>query len=451
MMKIYNSLSNELEEFKPNTPKHVTMYLCGPTVYNYLHIGNARNVVFFDVVARFFAREGYDVHFASNITDVDDKIIERAKAEHISEKEVTTFYTKAFLKDCADLQISSNIKRLYATEYIDDIIDFIQTLIQRDAAYEVDGTVFFSIDKLNTYAELSNQSIEHLLVGARIEKNEQKHSPIDFVLWKPTEDGLNWDSPWGRGRPGWHTECVTMIRSEFAGPIDVHAGGMDLKFPHHDNEIAQAQALGWDKLATYWMHNGFVELDNEKMSKSLGNFVLLKDAIAKYGAATIRYWLLSAHYRQPLMFSESILIEAREIVEKMQETYVNAVTQLKLLKYLTKGTISSEIVIEQQKKFIEAMKTDFNTANAMTVLHEVIKQINIHLRQGEKSFGVLVQYLTLLEEIENILQLFIVKEVHVSEDDILMYHDWKNAKAVKDFKKADTLRQQLAEKGIQVR
>jgi len=451
MIQLTNSLSNELEELRPQKEGVISLYLCGPTVYNYIHVGNARNVVFFDTVARFLAHVGYDVEFVSNITDVDDKIIERAKEEGKTEKELTTFYANAFLADTKALGVSSNIKRLYATEAMPEIIAFIEELVAQDAAYVVDGNVFFAIDKTDHYAELSHQSIEHLLVGARIAQNEDKKNPLDFALWKATEDGINWESPWGKGRPGWHTECVALIRKAFGGPIDIHAGGMDLKFPHHDNEIAQAKAIGWPKLATYWMHNGFVELDDEKMAKSLGNFVLLKDAIAQYGPAAVRYWLLSTHYRQPLMFSEAMLLEAKQITEKMQQSYVMASTQLKLHKYPINGAISSERVIEQQEAFFAAMRADFNTANAITVLHEVIKQVNIHVRQGEKSFSVLVQYLRLLALIDELLVLQIVTPPTITDEDIALYEAWNEAKAAKDFAKADALRDQLAKKGITAR
>jgi len=451
MIHIYNSLTNELEPLQTLQEGVVTMYLCGPTVYNYIHVGNARNVVFFDTVARFLTFEGFDVSFASNITDVDDKIIERAKIEEKSEKALTTFYTNAFLADARALGVSSDIKRLYATEEIPSMIELIEELIARGFAYEVNGTVFFAIDKINTYAELSHQTIDHLLVGARIEQNADKRSPLDFVLWKATTEGINWDSPWGRGRPGWHTECIALIRRQFGGPIDIHGGGMDLKFPHHDNEIAQAKAIGWSHLATYWMHNGFVELAEQKMAKSLGNFVLLKDALAQYGAAAVRYWLLSVQYRQPLMFSEEILLEAKNITQKMRETYRAAYTQLKLHNYPINGTISSERVIEQRERLLAALRSDFNTANALTVLHEVIKQMNIHLRQGEKSFGVLMQYLLLLTIIDELLVLQIAQPLTILPEDVNLYEQWREAKRMRDFAQADALREQLTKKGIVVR
>jgi len=451
MIEIINSVSNKLEPLQTLEKDKVSLYLCGPTVYNYIHVGNARNVVFFDTVARFLSFEGYEVDFASNITDVDDKIIERARAEGKSEKELTIFYANAFLSDCKRLGVSDKISRLYATDNIDAMITLVEELIARDVAYVVEGTVFFEIEKISQYGELSHQSIEHLLVGARIEQNEAKRSPLDFVLWKATTEGINWESPWGRGRPGWHTECIALIRQHFGGPIDIHGGGMDLKFPHHDNEIAQAKALGWSQLATYWLHNGFVELDDEKMAKSLGNFVLLKDALEKYGSAAIRYWLLSVQYRQPLMFSEDILLDAKHITAKMHQTYQNAYTQLKLHKYFVKGTISSERVIEQQEQFLTALRTDFNTANAITVLHEVIKQVNIHLRQGEKSFSVLVQYLLLLTMIDELLVLQIVSEPTITDGDIALYEAWLDARKEKNFIEADALRATLANKGINVR
>lgn len=451
MIKIYNNLTNELEPFKPIKENTVQMYICGPTVYNYIHIGNARPVVFFDVVARYFSYSGYTVAATSNLTDIDDKIIERAQLEGVTEKEITEKYGNAFLADCAALNVLPMTKRLYATAYITEIIAFIEQLISVGAAYEVNGTVYFDISKIDTYAELSNQSMEHLIVGARIEENFDKKSPIDFVLWKPTTTGLKWSSPWSEGRPGWHTECVAMIDANFGGPIDIHGGGMDLKFPHHDNEIAQAKAIGWKKLATYWMHNGFVETENEKMSKSLGNFSLAKDVIDAFGAKTVRFWLLSVHYSQPLTFTDKILEEAKQIVEKIEQTIEDAQVQLKLFDYSIKKEISSEIVYEQQKQFKDAMDWDFNTPNAITVVHEIIKQMNIHLRQGEKSFGVLAQYLVLYQEIDTVLGLQLYREIDVDDEAKNLFKQWNSAKQDKNYQVADELRTALLTKNIRVR
>jgi len=451
MIKIYNSQSEKLEDFVPRVPGEVSMYVCGPTVYNNIHIGNARPVVFFDVVHRYLSHQGFNVHYCSNITDVDDKIINKAIEMGKTEKEISQKYTESFLSDCNSLQISKKTKRLYATDYIEEMYDFIQKLIDNGHAYEKKNSVYFDVNSLDKYAELSHQQINQLIVGARIEENEDKKSPIDFALWKTTNEGIKWQSPWGCGRPGWHTECVTMIASEFAGPIDIHGGGMDLKFPHHDNELAQSYGIGWDTLAKYWMHNGFVEINNEKMSKSLGNFLTLKEAIAQYGTKAVRYWLLSVHYRQPLTFSDEILLEAEEITEKMQNSYEDAYISLKMNNFSVNSTINSEIVIVERDKFIAAMNNDFNTANVITVLHEVMKQINIHLRQGAKSFGVLVQYLTLIEEIESVLMIGIVNKITINEEEREYYQRWKTAKVNKDFAKADEYRTLLAEKNIRVR
>lgn len=451
MIKLYNTLSNEVEPLVLNEPNVVNMYVCGPTVYNYIHIGNARPVVFFDTVVRFLKSQGYHVNYASNITDVDDKIINEADKAGISEKELTQQYIAEFLFDCESLHVDMGVKRLLATEHISSIIHFIEKLIAIGFAYEVNGTVYFAINEAAQYAELSKQKMEDLLSGARIEHNPDKHHDVDFVLWKPTTMGIKWDSPWGEGRPGWHTECVAMIADEFGGPIDIHGGGMDLKFPHHDNEIVQAKAIGWNKLATYWMHNGFVELDEQKMSKSEGNFFTAREVVETYGAKAVRYWLLSAHYRQPLTFSADILLELQDLVGKMELSYQDAIVQLKLNNYATKSELTSEIVKEQYDKFIEVMSHDFNTANAITVVQESLKQLNIHMRQGEKSFGVLVQYITLLRQFDDILQIGFTTDVLVTETDQQLYMEWKLAKQNKDFAKADLIRDELLTKDIRVR
>ncbi|MGL5042255.1 MAG: cysteine--tRNA ligase [Culicoidibacterales bacterium] len=451
MINIFDNRTRELKEFIPINKNRVRMYVCGPTVYNYIHIGNARPAVFFDVVSRYFMYQGYEVDFVSNITDIDDKIIQRAQEEGVTEQEITQKYSEAFLEDCAKLGVCLTTKRLYATEYITEIITYIQRLIAAEVAYVVNGSVYFDIAKIDVYAELSKQSIAGMQIGARIEENLEKKSAIDFNLWKPTTKGLNWDSPWSRGRPGWHTECVAMIEAHFGGPIDIHGGGMDLKFPHHDNEIAQAKALGCNVLANYWMHNGFVELDTQKMSKSLGNFSLATDVIEQYGAKAVRFWLLSVQYSQPLAFSPDILLETQQIVEKMQQMYEDVTTQLKINNYLAKNLISSERVYEQQQKFEAAMNNDFNTANAITTLHEITKQMNIHLRQGEKSYGVLSQYAMLFSKIDEVLGLNLAIEITIDAPTIQTYKSWQEAKASKDFITADKHRNALLAKNIRVR
>lgn len=450
VMKIFNSQTGMLETFTPIREGKVSMYVCGPTVYNYIHIGNARPVVFFDTVARFLATSGYEVHFVSNITDVDDKIIAKAQEEQVEETVITKRYTDAFLADSEKVNVSATVQRMFATEYIQEMIDMIATLIDKGIAYEQNGNVYFNVAKIKEYGALSHQDIEQLVVGARIEENIEKENPIDFTLWKATDTGVRWESPWSLGRPGWHTECASMIQTAFGGPIDIHGGGMDLKFPHHENELAHARGCGWDGLANYWMHNGFVEMNNEKMSKSLGNFTLLRDVVDAFGGNATRYWLLSVHYRQPISFSEETMKEAREIVERMEQSYQDASTLLQLHDYQVDLPITSEVVTKHQNDFFEAMDNDMNTANAITVLQEVFKQLNIHVRQGEKSFGVTSQYLKLIELIVDVLG-FSFEIVVVTDDLKKVYNDWQTARSNKDFATADELRNTLQEKNIRVR
>ena len=304
-IKLYNSLSNSLETFKPLHEGKVSMYVCGPTVYNYPHIGNMRPVVVFDTFRRFLTYVGYDVTYVSNFTDVDDKIIKEAQKENKSEKELTEFFINEFKK--TSLAIGSQIPSITpkVTEYIQAIISYIDQLVKLGAAYVVDGDVYFRVSKIKDYGALSGINVEDLMVGARIEENSKKESPLDFALWKTTSVGINWDSPWGKGRPGWHTECCVMIDTIFPDHfIDIHGGGYDLKFPHHENEIAQAEAMHRNKIANYWMHNAFINFGNEKMSKSLGNVVLAKDMIEKFSGPVTRLVILSAHYRQPVNFTD---------------------------------------------------------------------------------------------------------------------------------------------------
>lgn len=450
-LKIYNSLTNELEVFQPQEEGRVTMYVCGPTVYDYLHIGNARPLVIFDVIARYFREQNYDLYYVSNITDIDDKIINKATALEISEQEVTQKYTKAFLEDAQDLGNIGEIHRAFATDYMEQIIIFIEKLIDKKIAYVVDGDVYFSIDKAEKYYELSHQQMKNLDVGARITENHKKRNPQDFTLWKKTKIGIKWKAPWGEGRPGWHTECVAIIDSIFKGAIDIHGGGNDLKFPHHDNEIVQAKALDYPYLAKYWMHNGFVQIENEKMAKSTGNMVRLRDAMKQYGAMAVRLWLLMGHYRQPINFTDYALMQCKEIIEKMNETYSYVHVLLDLNKFNKKITLSSEKVIEHKSLFLQALEDDFNTANAITYVQEVLKLLNTHIRLGEKSFSVVAQYLQVLSWMCELLGLKLNSPIRVNATHEKAYNEWKKAKAAKDFTKADDIRELLANEGIYVR
>ena len=442
-IKFYNSLSNSLEDFQTIQDKKVSMYVCGPTVYNYPHIGNMRPVVVFDTLRRFLTYVGYDVTYVSNYTDVDDKIIKAAKQEGKSEKELTDFYIKEFEKTVKGIgsQIPTITPRV--TEYMDKIIAYIDNLVKIGAAYEKDGDVYFRVENIKDYGKLSGINVDDLRVGARVEENSQKESPLDFALWKKTEEGIKWDSPWGKGRPGWHTECCVMIDTIFPGDhIDIHGGGYDLKFPHHENEIAQAEATHHSKIAHFWMHNAFINFGNEKMSKSLGNVVLAKDMIAQYSGLVTRLVILNAHYRQAVNFTEETVKEAQQEAQKMQMAYKQAALKLQ----------SNKINIEEGKptyigKFIEALANDLNTANALAELYNVLKEINQQIRTKETDFKVLNDLFKTLTDMFYVLGLDIT---YVKFDDNIsrLYEEYLQSKENKDFAKSDEIRKLLTTKGV---
>ena len=442
-IKFYNSLSNSLEDFQTIQDKKVSMYVCGPTVYNYPHIGNMRPVVVFDTLRRFLTYVGYDVTYVSNYTDVDDKIIKAAKQEGKSEKELTDFYIKEFEKTVKGIgsQIPTITPRV--TEYMDKIIAYIDNLVKIGAAYERDGDVYFRVENIKDYGKLSGINVDDLRVGARVEENSQKESPLDFALWKKTEEGIKWDSPWGKGRPGWHTECCVMIDTIFPGDhIDIHGGGYDLKFPHHENEIAQAEATHHSKIAHFWMHNAFINFGNEKMSKSLGNVVLAKDMIAQYSGLVTRLVILNAHYRQAVNFTEETVKEAQQEAQKMQMAYKQAALKLQ----------SNKINIEEGKptyigKFIEALANDLNTANALAELYNVLKEINQQIRTKETDFKVLNDLFKTLTDMFYVLGLDIT---YVKFDDNIsrLYEEYLQSKENKDFAKSDEIRKLLTTKGV---
>ena len=442
-LKFYNSLSNSLEDFKTLEDKKVSMYVCGPTVYNYPHIGNMRPVVVFDTLRRFLTYIGYDVTYVSNYTDVDDKIIKAAKQEGKSEKELTDFYIKEFEKTVKGIgsQIPSITPRV--TEYIDKIIAYIDNLVKIDAAYEKDGDVYFRVEKIKDYGALSGINVEDLRVGARVEENSQKESPLDFALWKKTDEGIKWDSPWGKGRPGWHTECCVMIDTIFPRHyIDIHGGGYDLKFPHHENEIAQSEATHGNKIAHYWMHNAFINFGNEKMSKSLGNVVYAKDMIAQYGGPVTRLVILNAHYRQPVNFTDETVKEAEQVILRMQMAYKQAALKLQ----------SNNIDLNEGKplfinKFLEALANDLNTSNALAELYNILKDINQHIRSKETDFVLLNNLFKTLTDMFYVLGLDI-NYVKFDDEISSLYKEYLLSKENKDFAKSDEIRKILIEKGV---
>ena len=446
-IKFYNSLTNSVETFKPLKEKEVSMYVCGPTVYNYPHIGNMRPVVVFDTLRRFLMYLGYKVTYVSNFTDVDDKIIKAAQQENKSEKELTEFYIQEFKK--ATEGIGSMIPSITpkVTEYIPMIINYIDNLVKIGAAYVVDGDVYFRVSKIKDYGTLSGINIEDLIAGARVEENNKKESPLDFALWKKTDVGINWDSPWGKGRPGWHTECCVMIDTIFKDHfIDIHGGGYDLKFPHHENEIAQAEATHGNKIANYWIHNGFINFGNEKMSKSLGNIVYAKDMLEKYGGPVTRLVILNTHYRQPVNFTDDTVVAASSEVNKMMMIYRQMALKLQTMG-LDITSLERKEYEEYMTPFLSALADDLNTANALAELYNVIKLANQTIRQREVDASLLQKLFFALKDMFFVLGLDI-PFVTLSEEDKKLYDEYLQSKANKDFAKSDELRAILIERKI---
>lgn len=419
------------------------MYVCGATVYNYPHIGNMRPVVVFDTLRRFFTYVGYDVTYVSNFTDVDDKIIKEAEKQKKSEKELTEFYIREYQK--TTLEIGSLLPTISpkVTEYIDKIIVYVAKLVELEAAYVVEGDVFFRISKIKDYGCLSKININDLLVGARIEENDKKESPLDFVLWKKTESGINWDSPWGRGRPGWHTECCVMIDTIFEDHfIDIHGGGYDLKFPHHENEIAQAEAMHHNKIAKYWLHNAFINFGSEKMSKSLGNVLLAKDVIDKFGGPTCRLVILNTHYRQPVSFTEETINAASQEVNKLTFAYRQLALNLQINNYDFNLGHATNI-----DKFLESLADDLNTANALAEVYQTTKDANQILRNREINLQKAADLFKTLTDMFYVLGLDI-SYTRLTLEDKQIYHDYLQAKSLKDFALSDRLRSILIERNI---
>ena len=447
-VRLYNTLTNKLEEFKPLKENKVSCYVCGPTVYNYVHVGNLRPVVVFDVLRRLFLFLGYDVTFISNFTDIDDKIIKQAKIEGISEKEIAEKYIKAFEEARVGVNSLKPTYQPRVTETMDKIIDFIDTLVKKDFAYvSQDGDVYFRVSKVKDYGCLSNMKIDDLLEGARIEVNSSKESPLDFALWKNTDDeGIKFDSPWGKGRPGWHSECVVMINSLMEdGHIDIHGGGFDLKFPHHENEIAQEEAYCGHKIAHTWMHNGFINVDNVKMSKSLGNVILANDYINLYGGNTVRYLLLNTHYRAPVNFSNDLVDTAKKDLEKMSSTLNKLSIAIQRSGEADKNLLTKDD--ESLKEFVNALSDDLNTANALSEVYRELKESNVLLRNKDKTIADLNKKYQILRTMFDVLGL-VFDEVKLSDEDKDLLNRFDEARFNKQFDVADALRSELMGKNL---
>ena len=444
-MKLFNSMNQTIEEFKPIHEHEVNMYVCGPTVYNYPHIGNARPIVVFDTLKRTFQALGYKVKMVSNYTDVDDKIIKVAKECGVSEKEITEKFIKAYNDDRLALHAMMPDAAPRVTETMDAIIAFIELLVKKGHAYEIDGDVYFRVNSVESYGKLSNQQIDDLMVGARIDENSKKENPLDFTLWKRTDEGIQWNSPWSVGRPGWHTECVVMINKEFHGEhtIDIHGGGMDLKFPHHENEIAQSRAAYETPIANYWIHNGMVNIDGEKMSKSLGNVIWAKDMIEKIGGNVLRWVFLSAHYRSPLNINEEAIETAKKELQKVQTSLKQAYVKLALADV----EITDEAEDTLLTPFMDAMQDDMNTPNAFAALFETVKVLNQTIRQREVDLTFLQRIVKTVETMLDVLGIENNRLI-LSDEDKELHHKWKAAVKEKDFATAEDYRARLIEKGI---
>lgn len=443
-VKLYNSLTNQKEVFKPIKENEVTCYVCGPTVYNFVHIGNMRPVVTFDILRRLFIRLGNKVTFISNFTDIDDKIIKQAKEEGVSEKEIAEKYIEAFEQDRENIHSLKPDYQPRVTNTMKDIVDFIDQLVQKGFAYEVNGDVYFRVNKIKDYGTLSNMKIDDLVVGARIDENSLKKSPLDFTLWKKTEEGIKFDSPWSMGRPGWHSECVVMINKLVpGGHIDIHGGGFDLKFPHHENEIAQEEALHNHKIANYWMHNGFINVDNVKMSKSLGNVKRAVDLLKEYGGNTVRFVLINSYYRTPVNFSDELLLSAKKEVEKIEQTY----SKLSIKLQLAGVSLDSYDKELKSNEFIDALCDDLNTPNALTEMYKTLKEANVALRANPSDFELLTQLFFTLKDMIDLLGLKF-DLVKLTSEDIALYEEYNLSKANKDFEKSDQLRKILIERKI---
>ena len=440
---LYNSLGNKKELFKPIKEGKVSMYFCGPTVYSSPHIGNFRPPVVFDTLKNVLTYIGYDVTSVSNYTDVDDKIIKRAKELGITELELSNSVIKEFEEL---LKAVGSTKPTYTprpTVYMPQIIQYLKDLQDTGYAYEVDGDLYLRVKMIPNYGELSNNSIEELENGARIEVDSRKEDPIDFALWKKTTEGIKWASPWGEGRPGWHTECCVMINSLFPeqhGLIDIHGGGFDLKFPHHENEMAQAKAHNHNKLANYWIHNGFINLDKEKMSKSLGNIVLMKDVVKTYGGLAFRHFVLSSHYRAPAIFSDKSLLDSQKKVQQWESSLKKAYIKLAL----NDLEISD---VEMNEKVLSYLLDDLNTPNAITEVYEDNKILNNVLRQKEVDLKALQHASGVLKKDLEVLGFNFAYPV-ISLSDKKLFSEYYKAKDEKDFVQSDKLRQILIEKGL---
>lgn len=450
-IQIFNSLTRQKEVFKPIEEGKVRMYVCGPTVYNYIHIGNARPVIVYDTVRRYLTYRGYEVDYVSNFTDVDDKIIKAANELGEDVAELTERFIAAYFEDITALGAQKATSHPRVTDHMNEIIEFIDVLVQKGYAYESQGDVYYRTRKFKNYGQLSHQSVDDLKVGARIETGTKKEDPLDFALWKAAKLGeISWESPWGEGRPGWHIECSVMVHNHFGDTIDIHAGGQDLKFPHHENEIAQSEAYTDKKFSNYWMHNGYINIDNEKMSKSLGNFILVHDIIQQIDPQVLRFFILTVHYRNPINFAQDLVEAAANSLDRLRTTHQNLQHRLTATTNLVEVDATELKIIEDARQyFVESMDDDFNTANAITALFTISTAANKYLNAATTHADVLTAYKVALEELTAILgvQLAKTEELLDAEVDALIA-ERQQARKDRNFERSDEIRDILKEQNI---
>lgn len=457
MIQLYNTLTNKKEEFKPLAPKTLNMYVCGPTVYNYIHIGNARSAIAFDTVRRYFEFRGYKVNYVSNFTDVDDKIIRAGHELKMTTRQVADKFIKAFYEDTDALNIERATHNPRVVDMMNDIIDFVRVLVEKDYAYEAQGDVYYRARKFKNYGKLSGQSVDELEQGASARINsaetQRKEDPLDFALWKKAKEGeVSWNSPWGKGRPGWHIECSVMATKILGNTIDIHAGGQDLEFPHHENEIAQSEAKTGQKFANYWLHNGFVTIGekDEKMSKSLGNFITVHDLLKKVDPQVIRFFMATTQYRRPIRYSQANLDEAQTNLAKIQTAFENAY-------YRLKDAEKAEIEPELKKKiagyhddFIKAMDDDFNAQNGIAVVYELAKYTNVYSSQSKVHQSSIVALNAELEKLVGVFGIRLKKPILHDDKIEGLIKERNEARANHDFARSDEIRDELKSQGITI-